>query len=198
MSFLEQLRMKKALEEKGREEVAAKNKAEALISKVRKSIDSARSIGVDVSESQALLEQSEKIMLEKDYRQALEISKEAFIQIDRDAQDQILERYLHLRRIFSISMVPESPEVNLLLEQGEIAISTSIPDSVNISRRAYDAIYDYLLQSRPYLRDNVSRLFAEYIQEERLSASLDYMMTVEGDATITLPLIYAGLADRLL
>lgn len=182
MTFLEQLRMKKTLEEKGRQEVAAKNEAEALISKVRESINSAESIGVEVTESQALLKQSEKAMLEKDYHKALEISKRASIQIEREAQDQILDRYLHLRRIFSISMVPESSELNYLLEQGEFAISTSIPDSIDISRRAYDSIYDYLLRSRFYLRDIVSELFVDYLQEERLSDSLNNLISVEGDA----------------
>ena len=182
MSFLDQLKMKKALEERGRLEIEAKREAEDLISKVRASVDSSHSIGVDVSTSRSILELAEQQMVERDYRKALLTSRKALEAVESESQSRIMERYLHLRRIFHVSMIPEPPELEQLLQEGELAIALSIPRAVDISNRIYPAIRQHLLNSRDILHEKVRSMLPDHLEEERLSVPLNEMMVNEGDA----------------
>jgi len=182
MSFLDQLRMKKALEERGRKEVEAKLEAEDLISRVRASVDASHSIGVDVSGSRSILELAEQQMVERDYRKALETSRKALEAVEAESQERIMQRFMHLRNILRISMVPEPQELEQFLQEGELAIALSLPRAVEISKRAYPLIHDHLLHSKGLLLEKVRDLFPEHLQEERLALPLEELMGNEGDA----------------
>lgn len=182
MSFLDQLKMKKALEERGRKEVEAKKEAEDLILKTRASVVSSHSIGVDVSVSRSILEVAEQQMIERDYRKALVTSRKALEAVESESQGRIMERYLHLRRIFHVSMIPDPSELEQMLQEGELAIALSIPRAVDISNRIYPEIRRHLSDSRALLLEKVRSMLPDHLEEERLAIPLEEMMGNEGDA----------------
>ncbi len=181
MSILEQMKLRKALEDLGRREIMTKEEADRLLLKALSSVEATERFGVGVDASRAVLEMAELSMASRNFREALLHVRNTLETVDSESQSTLIDNYARLRQLIRVDMIKPSEEIMSLIEKGERAISVSIPEAVGIYEELRPAIREYLLSSLPVLKEKIAYALFEEQEDERLRPVMEAMMAEDGE-----------------